>query len=81
MTRIKPRFIFLDSVDNLRQTDVTLFESITLHERALVEHRKLHRNLTVLSDGVRGFPMCNKTVCTLLIWCVDVCNIKKHVMQ
>ncbi|XP_076825820.1 uncharacterized protein LOC143471280 isoform X4 [Clavelina lepadiformis] len=41
------------SIENLRQTDVTLFDSIELHEKALTEHRKLHRNLTVISDSVK----------------------------
>ena len=44
--------VISESIANLRHTDITIFDSLKLHERALVEHRKLHRNLTVLSDGV-----------------------------
>ncbi|CAK8677987.1 unnamed protein product [Clavelina lepadiformis] len=40
-------------IENLRQTDVALSDSIELHEKALTEYRKLHRNLTVISDSVK----------------------------
>ena len=50
--------LFTGSIESLRHTDVTLLESIERQGNALLEHGRIHDNLTLISDGVSWDACC-----------------------